>query len=164
MSGSSIEALLCAADVAHVLGSRGDLSSRPSSVIIHDAASLLWTDGLDALRHLFARQTTGKGFPLDMLNVKSLCDLAWYCEWKEMPNDAVFAAMPRFSMTEVVTSLGVPKTEQEAAIQQLTLKDIPMLQQVVLSRYLSEVVDIIDSQLPGLNIKQLHEQHKLFAR
>ena len=151
------------ADVAHVFGSIGG-SSKPSSVIVHSAADMLWTDGLDALRHLFSpRQATSSNKMHTSYQLSSLQELAWYCEWKGLQRDATIAAMPCVQVAEILTGLGMPKAEQKAAVQQLTTDDIPVLMQVALKAYLSDAVEIIDSQLPGLNIKQLYERHELFG-
>ena len=117
------------------------------------------------LRHLFtARQPLDSSKALKQsFPLQSLHDFAWYCQWQGLTEHSLVSSMPSVEVAELLAPLGMPYAQQQAAMQQLSREDIPMLQQVALREYLDAAVDIMDKQLQGLGIHQLYQQQQLFA-
>lgn len=150
------------ADIAHILGS--DEEHMPASITIHSAADLLWTDGLDVVRHLVCSRDAkspskalGSSFELH-----SLRDIAWFCKWKGL-SDSEDVNISAVQVVDLLAPLGIPKAHQQAVVEKLDEADVPLLQQVALGDFTSNIVDMIDCQLSGLGIRELYQQQQLFA-
>ena len=142
--------------------------TKPTAGCLHNAADLLWTDGLESIRQLFAKdryvdtgsQPLGSSFGLSTLQ-----DVAWYCTWQGHAGDTtILQPVPKVQVSEVCRLIGVPVSEQPKAVQQLRRPDLQLLQQTVLPEYLMGVVIVLDTQLPGLDIAKRHKQDELFIR
>lgn len=148
--------------MAHICSSAGGVSGEANR-FIHSATDLLWTDGLDALRYLCEAAHRPGTVLGPSVTLRSSADLAWYARWKGLPEDHAFEALPKIEVSKLLEQLDVPVSEQQIVIQKLKQEDVRLLQQLVLPDFLDNAVQIIDSQLPGLDVEQLYRQHKLFA-
>lgn len=135
---------------------------------IHSASDLLWTDGLDAVRQLLAKERqVDVDSPLlgSSFELSSLQDVTWYCAWKGLgPQDIALQPPPKVPVAQLCALLGVPLAEQPAVSQQLRQADLPLLQQAVLPNYLTAVVTVMSNQLPDLDISQRHARGELLVR
>ena len=160
------------AGIAQMLDSTASASGQDVSTAncVHSAADLLWSDGLDAVRQLLAkdRQVDLDSPPLGAtFELASLQDVTWFCAWKGLgAQDVALQPPPKVPVAQLCALLGVPGAEQPAVVQQLRRTDLPLLQQAVLPTYLPAVVMVMSSQLPGLDLAQRHAQKelKLLAR
>ncbi|KAL0020839.1 hypothetical protein WJX79_007770 [Trebouxia sp. C0005] len=64
---------------------------------------------------------------------------------------------------DLLAPLGIPTAHQQAVMEKLDAADVPLLQQVALGDFTTNIVDIIDCQLSGLGVRELYQQQQLFA-
>ena len=125
---------------------------------------MLWIDGLDVIRVIDSRKRALASKALETsLPLQSLHDIAWYCEWKGVHADAVLTPLPSVQVLDLLVPLGIPQAKKDEFLSKLSLDDKSMLQQIALDTFLDQVADLIDGQLPGLGIQQLHKEHELFV-
>lgn len=158
-----------AAGIAQLLDSTASALGQDLSTAncVHSATDLLWSDGLDAVRQLFARerQVNPNSPPLgSYFDLASLQDVIWYCDWKGLgAQDVALQPPPKVPVAQLCALLGVPLAKQPAVVQQLRQADLPLLQHAVLPTYMTAVVTVMSSQLPGLDIAQRHARGELLA-